>query len=193
MRLFLIALILLGSSQQRVAKDPPHDDVQVVSAVLAQTVRREVDKLLARPDGWRGSPLVILLDRTVPMCPDKTGPWEECVDASAYRANRAPWWTPALADAFTNRNARSALVPSVELPNVLVAPYETAPGRRPYELYPKAAGWVSVSLPVYMESGQAFVYVHFACGAMCCHGWFIELAPTDGGWRVAREIGVLIC
>ena len=69
---FLISLMLLAPSQQ-VAKDPARDDAQVVSAVLTQTVRREVDKLLARPDGWRGSPLVILLDRTIPVCPDKTG------------------------------------------------------------------------------------------------------------------------
>src|SRR5262245_64814748 len=119
MRLFLIALILLGSSQQRVTKDPLHDDAQVVSAVLAQTVRREVDKLLARPDGWRGSPLVVLLDRTVPMCPDKAGPWEECVDGAAVQR----WSTAALSSAFTARNARSVLAPSVQVPNVLFARY----------------------------------------------------------------------
>jgi hypothetical protein len=190
---FLIALILLGPSQQRGAQDPARDDAQVVSAVLAQTVRREVDKLLARPDGWRGSPLVILLDRTIPMCPDKTGPWEACVDASTFPAIREPWWTPALSDAFRSRNARSAPVPTVALPNVLSAPYETAPGRRPYERYPKAAGWVSVSLPAYTDSGQAFIYVNLACGAMCCHGWFIVLDSRGGVWRVAREVGVSIC
>ena len=189
---FLISLILLAPSQQG-AKDPARDDAQVLSAVLTQTVRREVDKLLARPDGWRGSPLVILLDRTIPMCPDKTGPWEECVDASRFPAIREPWWTPALSDAFSSRNARSASVPTVALPNVLSAPYETTPGRRPFERYPNAAGWVSVSLPAYTDSGQALVYVYFACGAMCCHGWFIVLESMGGAWRVVREVGVSIC
>jgi len=170
-----------------------HDDAQVVSAILTQTVRREVDKLLARPDGWRGSPLVILLDRTIPMCPDKSGPWEDCVDVATLRGIRQPWWTEAASLAFAQRNARSMSAPLVQLPNVLYARYETAPGRRPSELYASAAGWLSVSAPTYLEPDTALVYVHFACGAMCCHGWFIVLDRTPGGWLVRQEVGVFIC
>lgn len=194
MLLFLMSVLFLPSPQEKsVTKAPPQDDVQVVSAVLTQTVRREVDKLLTRPDGWRGSPLVILLDRTIPICPDKTGPWEECIEASTLPAIQEPWWTEALSSVFRDRNARSAMTPAVELSNVLFSRYETVPGRRPYELYATAAGWVSVSLPAYLESRKALIYVHFACGAMCCHGWFILLESTSEGWRVVREVGNLIC
>jgi hypothetical protein len=185
--------LLFALLPQAVAQDHTNDDVQVVSAVLTQTVRREVDTLLARPDGWRGSPLVVLLDRTIPMCPDSTGPWEECIDSSHLPAVREPWWTEAMSRELRSRNVGTATAPSVQLPDVLVAPYETLPGRRPYELYSKAAGWVSVSRPAYVESGRALVYVHFACGAMCCRGWFILLESSPQGWRVAREVGVLIC
>src|SRR5688572_9144121 len=59
---FLVILMLsLALPPQSAPRDRVQDDEQVVSAVLTQTVRREVDKLLARPDGWRGSPVVILL------------------------------------------------------------------------------------------------------------------------------------
>jgi hypothetical protein len=191
--IFLVSLIFSALSHQAFARDAARDDAQVVSAVLAQTVRREVDKLLARPDGWRGSPRVVLLDRTIPMCPDKTGPWQSCVDGSALPPVRESWWTPALSDAFRTRNARSVSVPAVKLPNVVSVPYEAASGRRPPDLYPTAAGWVSVSLPAYTQAGQAVLFVDFACGAMCCHGWFIVLDRTDGGWRVARQIRVSIC
>ena len=102
-----------------VARDRVQDDAHVVSAVLTQTVRREVDKRLARPDGWRGSPLVILLDRTIPMCPDKSGPWEDCVDVATLRGIRQPWWTEATSLAFTQRNARSMSAPLVQLPIIL--------------------------------------------------------------------------
>jgi hypothetical protein len=190
---FVVSLILSGPSHQAIARDPARDDAQVVSAVLAQTVRREVDKLLARSDGWRGSPLVVLLDRTIAMCPDRTGPWENCVEGSTLPPVREPWWTPALSDAFRTRNARSVTAPAVTLPNVVSAPYEGASGRRPPDLHPTAAGWVSVSLPAYTQSGQAVLFVDFACGAMCCHAWFIVLDSTAGGWRVAREIRVSIC
>jgi hypothetical protein len=189
----VLVFFLLALLPQAVARDHAHDDAQVVSAVLTQTVRREVNKLLARPDGWRGSPLVVLLDRTIPMCPDKTGPWEECMEPSSLPAVREPWWTEAVSLELRNRNVRAATGPSVQLPDVLVSRYETLPGRRPYELYPTAAGWVSTSRPAYLESGKALIYVHFACGAMCCHGWFILLEPAGESWRVAREVLVLIC
>lgn len=193
MEFLVIVMLSLVLPPQSAAKDRVQDDEQVVSAVITQTVRREVDKLLARPDGWRGSPLVILLDRTIPMCPDKSGPWEECVDSATLPATRQPWWTEATSLAFTQRNARSTSAPLLKLPNLHYARYETAPGRRPSDLYPTAAGWLSVSLPAYLESGKALVYVHFACGAMCCHGWFIVLDRTPGGWLVRQEVGVLIC
>jgi hypothetical protein len=186
-----MCLMLLISRQEPVAADRVQSDAQVITAVLTQTVRREVDKLLARPDGWRGSPLVVLLDRTIPMCPDKTGPWEECVDSAGLSV--VSGGGPGMSSAFTTRNARSAIAPAVRVTNVISAKYETTEGRRPHELYPKAAGWVSVSLPAYAASGEALVYVHFACGALCCHGWFILLEPTSNGWRVAREVGTLIC
>ena len=193
MEFILTGLMLLMPQQQSIATDRDERDAQVVCAILTQTVRREVDKLLARPDGWRGSALVVLLDRTIPMCPDKTGPWEECVDGSSLPAIRPPSWTATLSSAFTNRNARSASAPSVQVPNVLWARYETGVGRRPFELYPSAAGWVSVSLPAYAESGEALVYVHFACGAMCCHGWSMLVQSTSAGWHVTREVPTLIC
>ena len=191
---FLVILVLsLLLPPQSAARDRVQDDEQVVSAVLTQTVRREVDKLLARPDGWRGSPVVILLDRTIPICPDKSGPSEECVDSATLRGIRQPWWTEAASLAFTERNAQSASAPLLKLPNVQYARYETAPGRRPFELYPTAAGWVSVSLPAYLEPGKAVVYVNFACGALCCRSWFIVLDWTPGGWQVRQEVGVVIC
>lgn len=190
---FLLYLTFFGPSQRAAVRDTARDDAMVVSAVLTQTIRREVDRLLARPDGWRGSPLVVLFDRTIPMCPDKTGPWESCVDPSTLPPVREPWWNGALSDAFRTRNAQSVSVPAVRLPNVVSVPYEAAAGRRPPDRYPTAAGWVSVSLPVYMESGQALVFVDFACGALCCHGWFIVLDRSDGGWRVTRELRVSIC
>jgi hypothetical protein len=192
MDILLISLLFLLLPQAG-GQDHEHDDVQVVSAVLTQTVRREVNELLARPDGWRGSPLVVLIDRTIPMCPDKTGPWEECIDSSHLPAVREPWWTEAVSRELQNRNVRAVTAPSVEVPDVLIAPYETLPGKRPHERYPTAAGWVSVSRPAYVESGRALVYVHFACGAMCCHGWFLLLERAPEGWRVVREVGVLIC
>jgi hypothetical protein len=191
MDFILTSLMLLMPQQEAIAVDRAQSDTQVVTAVLTQTVRREVDTLLARPDGWRGSPLVVLLDRTIPMCPDKTGPWEECVDEAGL--SKVQQWTPALSSAFTTRNARSAMAPAVRVADVISAKYETAPGRRPFELYEKAAGWVSVSLPAYGESGEALVYVYFACGALCCHGWFIVLEPTSTGWRVARTVQTVIC
>jgi hypothetical protein len=46
--IFLVSLIFSALSHQAFARDAARDDAQVVSAVLAQTVRREVDKLLAR-------------------------------------------------------------------------------------------------------------------------------------------------
>src|SRR5262245_36539975 len=85
-----MCLMLLISRQEPAAADRAQRDTQVITAVLTQTVRPEVDKLLARPDGWRGSPLVVLLDRAIPMCPDKTGPWEECVDGDLL--SKAQQW-----------------------------------------------------------------------------------------------------
>ena len=194
MAFLVILVLLLVLPPQSTVRERVQDDVKVVSAVLTQTVRREVDKLLARPDGWRGSPRLILLDRTIPMCPDKSGPWDECVDWTTLRGIRQSGWAEATSIAFTQRNPRSISAPLVTLPNVLYARYENAPGKRPYDLYPAAAGWVSVSLPAYVESdNKALIYVHFACGAMCCHGWFIVLDRTPGGWLVRQEVGVLIC
>ena len=191
---FLVVLVLsLLLPPQSAARDRVQDDAQVVSAVLTQTVRREVDKLLARPDGWRGSPVVILLDRTIPICPDKSGPWEECLDSATLQGIRQPWWTEAASLAFTQRNTQSTSAPVVKLPNVQYARYEAAPGRRPNDLYPTAAGWASVSLPAYLEPGRAVVYVNFACGALCCREWFIVLERTPGGWRVGQEVQVVIC
>src|SRR4030095_10122619 len=122
MDFILTCLMLLMSQQEAIAVDRAQSDTQVVTAVLTQTVRREVDKLLARPDGWRGSPLVVLLDRTIPMCPDKTGPWEECVDEAGL--SKVQQWTPALSSAFTTRNARSAMAPAVRVADVISAKYE---------------------------------------------------------------------
>jgi hypothetical protein len=188
--LSLTLLFVLGLPQLP-AQDRRQDDAQIVSDVLTSTVRREVDKLLARPDGWRGSPLVILLDRTIPMCPDKTGPWEACVEASWLPAVRES--PAALSVEFTNRNVRPLPVPRLELPNVISIPYENTAGRRPNELYPNAAGWLAVSLPAYLDSGQALIYADFACGAMCCHQWFILVERSATGWRVKREVGIGIC
>jgi hypothetical protein len=197
METVLVLLLFARLPHQAVSQDHANDDVHVVSALLTQTVRREVNKLLARPDGWRGSPLVVLLDRTIPMCPDKTGPWEECIDDLPVSAVRVPWWTEAMSrelrSRLRSRNVSAVAAPSVQLPNVLVAPYETVPGRRPNELYSNAAGWVSVSRPAYVESGKALVYLHFVCGALCCHGWFVLLESSPQGWIVAQEIGVHIC
>jgi hypothetical protein len=61
-----------GVPQQPRADPARQTDAQVIEAVLAQTVRREVDGLLARPDGWRGSPLVLLNNRTLAICPDRS-------------------------------------------------------------------------------------------------------------------------
>jgi len=188
-----LTLVFVLGLPQLPAQDRRQDDAQIVTEVLTHTVRREVDKLLARPDGWRGSPLVILLDRTIPMCPDKTGPWEECVETSWLLAVRESWWTAALSVEFTNRNARPLPAPHLELPNVISIPYENTAGRRPYELHPNAAVWLAVSLPAYLESGQALIYADFACGAMCCHQWFILVERSATGWRVKREVGIGIC
>jgi hypothetical protein len=188
-----LTLLFVFSLPQLPAEDRRQDDAHIVSEVLTYTVRREVDKLMARPDGWSGSPLVVLLDRTIPMCPDKTGPWEECVEASRLPAVRESWWTAALSVEFTNRNARPLSAPRLELPNVISIPYENTAGRRPYELYPNAAGWLAVSLPAYLDSGQALIYADFACGAMCCRQWFILVERSGIGWRVKREVGIGIC
>lgn len=188
-----LSLLFVLSLPQPPAQERRQDDAQIVSEVLTSTVRREVDTLLARPDGWRGSPLVVLLDRTIPMCPDKTGPWEECVEPSSLPAGRESWWTPALSREFTNRNARPVPVPRVELPNVRSIPYENSAGHQPFEVYPNAAGWLAVSLPAYLDSGQALIYVDFACGALCCRQWFILVERSSTGWRVKREVGIGIC
>jgi len=192
----LVALWLLAmvSSQQAAAPTDRADDRGIVEAVLAQVIRPEVDKLLARPDGWRGSPIVVFLDRTMPMCPNKSGPWEACIEEAALLTGPGEgWWPQDVAVAFAQRNGQSVAAPTVSAPNVVSARYEATEGRRPFEQFPNAAGWLSVSLPGYRGSNLALVYVNFACGAMCCSESFILLERAPDGWRVKGKHQLVIC
>jgi len=192
----VLALPLLAVLLSRQVTPPAAipDDRDVVQAVLTQVIRPQVDTLLARPDGWRGSPLVVYLAQTTPMCPNQSGPWGDCVEDRALDTGVGyRWWSHDLAVAFTKRNIQSVAAPGVSSTNVVSARYEPTEGRRPFEQFPTAAGWVSVSLPAYSGSTLAIIYVDFQCGAMCCSEWFILLERAAEGWRVKQKQQTVIC
>ena len=193
MRVAALSLLAAALSAQATPATTP-DDREVVRAVLAQVIRPQVDTLLARPDGWRGSPMVVYLEQTIPTCPNTSGPWGECVDEGALVSGVSRgWWSHDLSIAFAERNGQSVVAPALTSTNVLSARYDATEGRRPPDQFPRAAGWLSVSLPAYSGPGLAIIYVDFECGAMCCSQWFIVLERAAEGWRVKEKYQTVIC
>jgi ankyrin repeat protein len=95
----------------------------------------------------------------------------------------------------------SKVFPALDLQNVhyarkddIAAVFKNDGGwDRFYKHYPKAKGYMSVSLPVFdRDHSQALIYVEFGCGGLCGTGNLFLLRKTETGWMVVKEVGLWI-
>jgi hypothetical protein len=183
------ALAPVGSAQDVRLNAP---DAAIMRAALDAVVRPEMARLERRETS---APLLIV-DRTIAICPSEYQRQMGCLSQESYAGiaklatafkNDLP--EPArteIRQSFLSRNKSSVVISpraiagvTVASPADILAQYDENTGRGTLHSKP--------SLPGLSSDGRAIVYVDFWCGNTCGYGWFVLLEKTADDWRVVAK------
>lgn len=182
-------------SQLTTSPETPARDLAIFRTVIQQQILHEVRTRDGTPAGrW-----LVVFDRTFPLCDAALKVW--CMPGDV-RERLELWLAQTDADVsvvreFVSRNRAAVVVDNPDPEAALLVasgPLETLGLSDDFwptfhKQYPGVKGWVRFSAPAYSDAtGDAVVYVSYACGGLCGKGWLIRLSPVGLGWRIANSI-----
>lgn len=194
------AIVLLAA---QVAVPTTRDDVAVYEAVLAHTVRSEVDRFSSGA-GLKTPAPVLAFDRTLMICraendhPKQMG----CIrseEVQSFEAKSTRMRSllfegkvsaesrAELGRSFRDRNAQGRTVAADGLTGLILVPPDQLEPVRSRESA-RTKGQTSFSTPAYSSDGHALVYVSYVCGGLCGYGWFFLLERAGQSWRVVDRV-----
>ena len=192
----IVASAALGASQGRMQSA---DDVAVYEAVLASTIRAEVDRFSAGARIKTPAP-ILTFDRTLMVCRPTADHSRRmgCVrreDVLAVEDGSEKFGRPVfgrrltstgrreLVEAFRLRNREERPFAGTTIQGLMVVPPDQLDAAIQREAG-RTRGYVGFSQPVFADDGHAVVYASYICGGLCGSGWFFILQRQAASWKV---------
>jgi len=185
-----------GAWQGRVA---PADDIAVYEAILAHTIRPEVDRASAGAHISTPAP-ILAFDRTVMVC-RPTASYSRrmgCVSDEDLRAVEdgsekfgrpvfdrllTPAGRTELVHAFRSRNRDERPFAGATIQGLILVPPDQLDAALQREAG-RTRGYAGFSQPAFTDDGHALVYASYVCGGLCGSGWFFLLQRQGTEWKV---------